>query len=70
MWSPGSRGTQPDGKYALRRIQRRPTPPKQLAAVAEILVFGGLAAIFAELEFAGLLNPQRFAAKRSGYASR
>jgi hypothetical protein len=41
----------------------------QLAAVAEILVFGGLAAIFAELEFAGLLNLQRFAAKRSGYAS-
>jgi hypothetical protein len=42
----------------------------QLAAVAEILVFGGLAAIFAELEFAGLLNWQRFAAKRPGYASR
>jgi hypothetical protein len=41
----------------------------QLAAVAEILVFGGLAAIFAELEFAGLLNWQRFAAKRPGYAS-
>jgi hypothetical protein len=47
--------------------QRR---PNQLAAVAEILVFGELAAIFAELEFAGLLNWQRFAAKRSGYASR
>jgi hypothetical protein len=42
----------------------------QLAAVAEILVFGGLAAIFAEIEFAVLLNRQRFAAKRSGYASR
>jgi hypothetical protein len=42
----------------------------QLAAVAEILAFGGLAAIFAELEFSGLLNRQRFAAKRSGYASR
>ncbi len=42
----------------------------QLAAVAEILIFGGLAAIFAELEFAVLLNQQRFAAKRSGYASR
>jgi hypothetical protein len=41
----------------------------QFAAVAEILVFCGLAAIFAELEFAGLLNRQRFAAKRSGYAS-
>jgi hypothetical protein len=42
----------------------------QLAAVAEILVFGGLTAMFTELEFAGLLNRQRFAAKRSGYASR
>jgi hypothetical protein len=42
----------------------------QLAAVAEILVFVRLATIFAELEFAGLLNRQRFAAKRSGYASR
>ncbi len=42
----------------------------QLTVVAEILVFGGLAAIFAELEFAGLLNRQRFVAKRSGYASR
>ncbi len=42
----------------------------QLAAMAEILVFGGLAAIFDELEFAGLLNRQRFAAKRSGNASR
>ncbi len=42
----------------------------QLAAVGGILVFGGLAAIFAELEFAGLLNRQRFAAKRSGYTSR
>jgi hypothetical protein len=44
--------------------------PNQLAAVGRILVFGGLAAKFAELEFAGLLNRQRFAAKRPGYASR
>jgi hypothetical protein len=42
----------------------------QLAAVVEILVFSRLAAIFAPLEFAGLLNWQRFAAKRPGYASR
>ncbi len=42
----------------------------QLAAVAEILAFGGLAALFAELEFAGLLNRQRWAAKRPGYAPR
>jgi hypothetical protein len=43
--------------------------PNQLGAVSGILVFGGLAAIFAELEFAGLLNRQRFAAKRPVYAS-
>ncbi len=42
----------------------------QLAAVGGILVFGGLAAIFAKLEFTGLLNWQHLAAKRSGYASR
>jgi hypothetical protein len=42
----------------------------QLAAVVEILVFGRLAAIFTEFEFAGLLNWQHFAAKRPGYASR
>jgi hypothetical protein len=42
----------------------------QLAAIGEILVFGGLATIFAELEVAGLLNRQDLAAKRSGYASR
>jgi hypothetical protein len=42
----------------------------QLAAMAEILAFGRLAAIFAELEFAGLLNRQRWAAKRPGYAPR
>jgi hypothetical protein len=41
----------------------------QLAALAETVVFGGLAAIFAEPEFTGLLNRQRFAAKRPGYAS-
>jgi hypothetical protein len=41
----------------------------QLAAVGGILVFGRLAAIFAELEIAGRLNRQRFAAKRPGYAS-
>ena len=44
--------------------------PNQLAAVGGIPVFGGLAAIFAELEFSGLFNWQRLAAKRPGYASR
>ncbi len=34
------------------------------------MVFGGLAAIFGDFEFAGLLNRQRWADKRPGYASR
>ncbi len=44
--------------------------PNQLAAVGGILVFSGFAAIFAKLEFAGLLNRQRWAAKKPGYAPR
>jgi hypothetical protein len=54
----------PFGEFSagLRRLN-------QLAAVGGILFLGGLAAIFAELEFAGLFNRQRLAAKRSGYAS-
>ncbi len=43
--------------------------PNKLAAVGGILVFGGVAAIFAGLEFTGLLNRQHFAAKRPGYTS-
>jgi hypothetical protein len=63
MWSPEAEGrslienTPFCGSSAgLRR-------PNQLAAVGGILVFGGLAAIFAELEFTGLFNLQRHAAK-------
>jgi hypothetical protein len=44
--------------------------PNQLAAVGGIQVFGVFATIFAELKFTALLNRQRFAAKRPGYASR
>jgi hypothetical protein len=43
--------------------------PNQLAEIGRILVFGGFAAIFTGLEFTGLLNWQRFAANRPGYAS-
>jgi hypothetical protein len=55
----------PFGGYSagLRRLN-------QLAAVGGILVFGRMAAIFAELEFAGLHNRQRWADKRRGYAPR
>jgi hypothetical protein len=44
--------------------------PNQLAAIGGILVFGGLASIFGELEFAGLLHRQRWVDKRPGYAPR
>jgi hypothetical protein len=46
------------------------TPPKSVIGRGGIPVSGGLAAIFAELEFAGLLNWQHWAAKRPGYAPR
>jgi hypothetical protein len=50
-------------------IQRWPRPSKSVSSRGRILVFDRLVAIFAVLEFAWLLNRQRFAAKRPGYAS-
>jgi hypothetical protein len=70
MWSPEAKGRslmENTSFYGFSAGLRR---PNHLAAVGGILVFGGLAAIFAKLDFAGLLNRQRFAAKRPGYASR
>jgi hypothetical protein len=52
-----------------RRIQRRPMPLKSVTGHGRILVFSGLASIFAGLEFAVILFPMRFAVKTSGYAS-
>ncbi len=43
--------------------------PNHLAAIGGILVFGGLAAIFAGLEFAGLRHQACFAGKSPSYAS-
>ncbi len=43
--------------------------PNHLAAVGRILVFSGLAAICARLEFAGLRHQARFAGKSPSYAS-
>jgi hypothetical protein len=45
-------------------------PAYALSGRDGILVFGGLAAIVAGLEFAGNLFRTRFAVKRPGYASR
>jgi hypothetical protein len=46
------------------------TPPKSVSGRGGIPVSGELAAIFTELEFAGLLNRQRWASKRPGYTPR
>jgi hypothetical protein len=43
--------------------------PNHLAAIGGILVFSGLATIFAGLELGGLLYLKCFAAKRPVYAS-
>jgi hypothetical protein len=59
----------PGEKYAFQRIQRGPAPLKPASAIGGISLFGGLAAIFAGLEFAGLLYITRFAGKSPGYAS-
>ncbi len=43
--------------------------PNRLAAVSGILVSSGFAALFAELELAGLRHQARFAGKSPSYAS-
>ncbi len=70
MWSPEAEGRSLTENPSFCGFSAGLRRPNQLAAAGGILVFSGLAAIFPELEFAGLLNRQRFAAKRSGYASR
>jgi hypothetical protein len=68
MWSPKAEGrslienTFCGFSAGLRR-------PNQLAAVGGILVSSGFAAIFAELDLAGLRHQARFAGKSSSYAS-
>jgi hypothetical protein len=70
MWSPEAEGRSLMENTYFCRFSASLCRPNQLAAFGGILVFGGLDALFAELEFAGLLNRQRFATKRPGYASR
>jgi hypothetical protein len=43
--------------------------PNDLGAIGGILVFGGLAAIFTRLEFAGLRHQARFAGISPSYVS-
>ncbi len=51
----------------LTGIQRRPAQLKQPCGCCGIPIFGGLAAIFARLEFAGLLCVMHFAGESLGY---
>ncbi len=53
MWSPEAEGRNLTKNTSLR-IRCQPTPPKSVSGRWRNSVFGGLAAIFAELEFAGL----------------
>jgi hypothetical protein len=67
MWSPGL-----EGRILTENLFVDSAPAytaKPPSGVGGIPVSGGLATIFARLEFAGLLNLQHFAAKRSHYAS-
>jgi hypothetical protein len=56
-------------KYVFRRNQLSPAPLKQPAAVGGILIFSGVAAIVAGLEFSRLLYLMRLAGESPGYAS-
>jgi hypothetical protein len=69
MWSPEAEGRsliENTSFYGFSAGLRR---PNRLAAVGGILVFSGLAAIFAGLEFAGLWHQASFAGKSPSYAS-
>jgi hypothetical protein len=70
MWSPEAEGRSLIENTSFCGFSAGLRRSNQLAVIGGILVFGGLAAIFAELEFTGLFNRQLLAAKRSGYASR
>ncbi len=57
----------------LQRIQRRPTPPKSVSSHGGILVFGGLAVIFTELQFdfstSSILQPKGQATPHANLAA-
>ncbi len=69
MWSPEAEGRSLIKNTSFCGFSAGLRRPNRLAAVGGILAFGGLAAIFAELEPARLLNQARFAGKNPSYAS-
>jgi hypothetical protein len=69
MWSPEAEGCSLKENTSFCGFSAGLRRPNRLAAVGGILVFGGLAAIFAGLEFAGLRHQASFAGKSPSYAS-
>jgi hypothetical protein len=68
MWSPDAKGRSLIENTSFCGFSASLRRPNHLAAVGGILVSSGFAAIFAELEFAGLLHQARFAGKSPSYA--
>jgi hypothetical protein len=69
MWSPEAEGRSLIENTSFCGSSAGLRRPNHLAAVGGILVFGGLAAIIAELEPARLRHRSRFAGKSPSYAS-
>ncbi len=69
MWSPEAEGRSLIENMSFCGFSAGLHRPNHLAAVGGILVFGGLAAIIAELEPAQLLYQARFAGKSPSYDS-
>ncbi len=69
MWSPRVEGRSLTENTSFCGFSAGLRRPNRLAAVGGILVFDGLAAIFAESEPARLRHQARFAGKSPSYAS-
>jgi hypothetical protein len=69
MWSPEAKGHSLIENTSFCGFSAGLRRPNHLAAVGGILVSSGFAAIFAELELAGLRHQARFAGKCPSYAS-
>jgi hypothetical protein len=69
MWSPEAEGRSLIENTSFCGFSAGLRRPNHVAAVGGILAPSGFAAIFAELEFAGLRHQARFAGKSPSYAS-
>ncbi len=69
MWSPEAEGRSLIENTSFCGFSAGLRRPNHLAAIGEILVSSGFAAIFAKLELTGLQHQARFAGKSPSYAS-